>query len=142
MELVAQTRSVESPFLDPLDQIDLADEFTCKAIQRCSEAWYTTFDEMLARGSTRLSSRLRANAAYRYAMPPLNTPSNVRDFIACVVHGMMVGAIIDDLGTRWLYAAQVASGNLKKHFAEGASPASPRTAKGRNSKKNKAPLPL
>jgi hypothetical protein len=100
-------------FENTLDEIVFTSQFDCPAIERCCQAWYRTFEKALAQGSSRVMARLRANAAYRFAIPPLNTPENVRDFIACVVHGMMVRSILDDLGTRWLYAAQVASGNLK-----------------------------
>jgi len=95
--------------LEPMDNIDLAPDFDCPAIKRCCEAWYSAFKKAQADGINPVSVRLRANEAYRYAMPPLNTLENISDFIACVVHGMMVGCIIDELGTRWIHAARAAS---------------------------------
>jgi hypothetical protein len=41
-------------------------------------------------------------------MPPLSGPENIRDFIACVAHAMLIGAILGPDGARLLYAAQVA----------------------------------
>jgi len=92
----------------PMDNIDLAPAYDCPAIQRCAEAWYRAYQNAETKGVNPISVRLRANEAYRYAMPPLNTPENVRDFLACVVHGMMVGAIIDELGSIWIRAARAA----------------------------------
>ena len=94
----------------PIDNIDLAPAYDCPAIQRCAEAWYRAYQNAETKGVNPISVRLRANEAYRYAMPPLNTPENVRDFLACVVHGMMVGAIIDELGSIWIRAARAAYG--------------------------------
>jgi hypothetical protein len=41
-------------------------------------------------------------------MPPLLGAENIREFIACVAHGMLIGAIENKDATRLLYAAQVA----------------------------------
>lgn len=96
------------PF-QPMENIDLAPEYSCPAIDRCSKAWYTAFQQSTDAGKNPVAVRLIANEAYRYAMPPLNSPKNIKDFIACVVHGMMVGAIIDELGNRWIQAARAAA---------------------------------
>jgi hypothetical protein len=56
--------------------------------------------------------------AYRRAMPSLSGPDNIRDFIACVAHGMLIGAIRDTDGARLLYAAQVARGALQNSPAK------------------------
>jgi hypothetical protein len=48
-------------------------------------------------------------AAYRQALPPLCGQENIRNFIACVAHGILIDAIGDSTGARLLYAAQVAS---------------------------------
>jgi hypothetical protein len=51
-------------------------------------------------------------------MPSLSGPDNIRDFIACVAHGMLIGAIRDTDGARLLYAAQVARGALQNSPAK------------------------
>ena len=124
--------------LEPMDNIDLSPDFDCPAINRCCQAWYRGYKNAQAKGTNPVSVRLRANEAYRYAMPPLNSPENIRDFIACVVHGTMVGAVVDDLGTRWLYAAQVAASMFKQ-----VKPSKPKKTKPprRNPAKRRYPPP-
>jgi len=55
-----------------------------------------------------ISAWLRGNEAYRNAMPPLNTPDNIRDFVACLTHGMIINAIVDPFSARLLNAAKLA----------------------------------
>ena len=45
-------------------------------------------------------------------MPDLAGFENIRDFIACTAHGMIIGAIDSIEGAKLLYAAQVAVGAL------------------------------
>ncbi len=47
-------------------------------------------------------------------MPPLSGEQNIRDFIACAAHGMLIDAIDPPVGARLLYAAQVAHRTLHK----------------------------
>ena len=47
-------------------------------------------------------------AAYCSVMPRLSDPESIREFIACVVHGMGIGVIPSAEGARLLYGAQVA----------------------------------
>lgn len=107
-----------------MDNIDIPSEYDCPEVRRCCQAWYDAFQKAQASRVHPVSVRLRANEAFRYAMPPLNSRKNIPGFIACVVHGMKVGAIIDELGTRWLYAAQVASALYK----------APKSSKSKNKK--------
>jgi hypothetical protein len=59
--------------------------------------------------------------AYCTVLPRLSDPNSIREFIACVVHGMAIGVIPSSEGTRLLYGAQVAHSALpspkrnKKH---------------------------
>jgi len=78
------------------------------AVQRCCAAYNHTLAAELPNG--RFAATTRASEAYRKAMPFLSNYSNIRDFIACVTHGMLIEAIPDDRGARFLYAAQVALG--------------------------------
>jgi hypothetical protein len=41
-------------------------------------------------------------------MPPLSGYRNICDFIACAAYGTLLGAIKDENGSEFLYAAQVA----------------------------------
>ncbi len=47
--------------------------------------------------------------AYRKAMPPLTGAGNIRDFIACVAHGMLMDVFQPAESTKLLYAAQLAA---------------------------------
>jgi len=47
-----------------------------------------------------------AHDAYRNALPPLSGVENIRDFIACVAHGMLIDSIRDCVAARLLYAAK------------------------------------
>jgi hypothetical protein len=51
----------------------------------------------------------KANRAYREALPPLRGEENIRDFIACVAHGMALDVFDTKEASKMLYAAQVAA---------------------------------
>jgi hypothetical protein len=53
-------------------------------------------------------ARAAAHKAFQKALPPLTGLKNIQNFIACVAHGMLIGAILDPDGARLLHAAQVA----------------------------------
>jgi hypothetical protein len=125
--------------LEPMDNIDISADFSCPAIDRCCQAWYKAFKNAQAKGTNPVSVRLRANEAYRYAMPPLTSTENIRDFVACVVHGMMVGAIIDELAARWLYAAQITTSMFKQ--AKRPKSLKKKASGSRSAKRNAAPTP-
>lgn len=104
---------VPSDYADTIDEIILHPHHDCPPIDRCCQAWYDMFERALSQGASRMMARLRANAAYRFAMPPLNSPENVRDFVACVIHGHMAHVILPDLASRLFYGAQVATSIVK-----------------------------
>lgn len=54
-----------------------------------------------------------AEHACRLNLPTLDRADAVRDFIACVAVGMLLGAITGADGARLLYAAQVATASLR-----------------------------
>ena len=58
----------------------------------------------------------RANKAYCEAMPALSYAGNIRDFIACVGHGMLIGVFQPEEASRLLYAAQVATSAEAKRY--------------------------
>src|ERR1035437_5379457 len=76
------------------------------AIVRCCNEWQRVFKELKAKRD--LAPGYFCDKAFRNAMPPLSGFENIRDFIARTAHGMLIGAIRDDLGSKLLYAAQVA----------------------------------
>jgi hypothetical protein len=46
-------------------------------------------------------------------MPRLVGYENIRDFVACVAEGILLGAITESQSSRLLYAAQVAQGAIR-----------------------------
>jgi hypothetical protein len=91
--------------------MSLPDEVTINsAVQRCVTAWRQAlaFKKVTDPFEPGVWSHDYAGQAYRNAMPWLSTPDNVDAFIACVAHGLAIGAIDRRDATKLLYAAQVA----------------------------------
>ena len=86
------------------------------AVALCCEAWDRIYQANLAGGRSRSVAKFNAREAYSNALPPLAGPENIRDFIACVAHGMLIGAIAEARCTRLLYAAQVAHTALRSQL--------------------------
>jgi len=80
------------------------------AVARCMKAWIRTFKEARAKNKSEYESEKAAIQAYRDAMPSPSGHENIRDFIACVARGMLIGIIVGNDSTKLLYAAQVATG--------------------------------
>jgi hypothetical protein len=78
------------------------------AVQHCLDAWQETLDRQVANGIDEYSAARSAHKAYRLAMPNPDSDQTIRDFIACVSRGILIGAIKDSDAARLLYAAQVA----------------------------------
>jgi hypothetical protein len=78
------------------------------AIVRCCEAWSRGFQTEMTKSKNKVFASLTADNAYRNAMPPLSGRENIRDFVACTAHGMLIGAIRESKGRNLLYAAQIA----------------------------------
>ena len=93
---------------DPLDSVPKS-----IAVVRCTESWTRTAMKEIAAGTDVVTARKVANDSYRMAMPPLVGFANIRDFIACVTHGVLIGAIQSKDSTKLLYAAQVALAGQK-----------------------------
>jgi hypothetical protein len=92
----------------PLPSPDNASPATANpAVARCCLAYATA----LQASKDRYESVRNAKRAYREAIPPLTGQENIRDFIACIAHGMLIEAIETTDGTKFLYAAQVAYGS-------------------------------
>ena len=83
------------------------------AVARCMNARERVYQEELVKGTDRGHASLAADVAYRDAMPPLSDYENIRDFIACLAHAMLIGVIRGDQGNRLLYASQVALSTVR-----------------------------
>ena len=90
------------------------------AIAKCHQAWtkqIEAYNRKEGKQYTELDPgpycKHYAGLAYRMAMPYLSSSLNIDAFIACVTHGMSIGAIEDKLGTKLLYASQVATTSRK-----------------------------
>jgi hypothetical protein len=88
------------------------------AIRHCCVAWQRSYDAYLENtkgsGIDRAFAAHHAGPAYRKAMPPLAGHKNIRDFIACAAHGILIDAIPQKRANQLLYAAQVALSSLKR----------------------------
>jgi hypothetical protein len=93
------------------------------AVAFCCEVHKRALKAASDNGRSQIGAVLDAGRAYRNALPPLSGHENIRDFIACIAHGMLMGAIEGPDATRLLYAAQVA------HTTDAKGPGRPKTAK-------------
>ena len=79
------------------------------AVARCCAAFNRAFLATLAGDlDNEISARADGNEAYRKALPPLHGDCNIRNFIACVAHGVLINVISDSDAHRVLYAARIA----------------------------------
>lgn len=101
------------PTLEPLP----ASSASKAAIRRCRAAWKRAYDICIEEGGDNLLNRStaakKAAPVYRAAMPALDGLDNVRDFIACTAHGILIETVPPDLAGQLLYSAQVALGVLQ-----------------------------
>jgi hypothetical protein len=93
------------------------------AVQRCSEARDRCIRECRAKSLNSYDMAKRAAEAYCAAMPDLSGYENIRDFIACTSYGMVNGLIDAIEGSKFLYAAQVASSVLRHELKDQKRPA-------------------
>jgi hypothetical protein len=82
------------------------------AVRRCCAAWWRAYKEYMDRHDNDFLEQPYAsqNAATAYfnAMPLLSGEDNIRDFIACVTHGIITDVLPNERCGQILYAAQVA----------------------------------
>lgn len=110
------------PSYDP--PVTPAESLQNPAIARCADAWQARSRAVLATGESKYTAAQEANDAFRQAMPPLTTAENIRDFIACVARGLLIGAIKNEDAARLFYAAQVAQRTVPRSAPSPATPAS------------------
>lgn len=87
------------------------------ALRRCCAAWQRSFDAYMAQikrpdDTDKVLAAIEAGEAYRNAMPLLSGYEGVRDFLACIAHGILIGAIKPEISGQLLYAAQIALNTL------------------------------
>ncbi len=78
---------------------------------------------LLAKAGEDYDTRNAASAAYRYAMPDTSTRQGIKDYIACVLHGMTVDAINHNDGSRLLAGARIALAAHRGRRGKGAEKA-------------------
>jgi hypothetical protein len=89
-----------------------------KAIKRCCSAWQRAYDIAFKdpgnKGLEEYRAEDAAQTAYCNAMPVLAGYEGIRDFVACVAHGVLIGTISKVKSGQLLYAAQVAISTLSR----------------------------
>lgn len=78
------------------------------AVARCLKAWNAAYRATERNGEDEEECAYVAAMAYCEALPPLFGVRNIRNYIACVAHGVAIGAIDRSEGSGLIYAAQVA----------------------------------
>jgi hypothetical protein len=97
------------PYLSaPVAPPDSSPALQNPAVAHCCEVWESARREALNAGYSMVISRVAAHKAFQKSLPPLTGLENIQNFIACVAHGMLIGAILSQDGARLLYAAQIA----------------------------------
>lgn len=82
------------------------------AVEVCCESYLNITQPLREKKISEENIARAGQMAYCTAMPRLADSESIREFIACVVHGMAIGAIPSQEGTRLLYGAQVAHSAL------------------------------
>ena len=78
------------------------------AVAHCQQTWERVYRSVLKYRKSKALALFDAGVAFREAMPLLAGHENISDFIACVTYGMENLVLMEDTGTKLLYAAQVA----------------------------------
>ena|ERR1700734_2813370 len=78
------------------------------AVAYCCKTWKRAYRAAIDDHDSERWASNKAGEAFRAALPPLTTPENRGDFVACVAHGILIGAISEKHGGKLLYAVQIA----------------------------------
>jgi len=103
-----------SPFIPALEDIPNGCALENVAVIRCCGVAHRVFLAALASGKPNDAAESEGAAAYRRALPPLDSHENIRNFISCVAHAMLIRIIDANEAPRLLYAAQCAVGAVPK----------------------------
>ena len=92
------------------------------AVARCCAAGAAARRAAIAQKQSRYDCTVATREAYRNkVMPPLCGVDSIRDFVACVAHGSLLGVFSDSESTKLLYAAQVLAGGMSQSRTSKAS---------------------
>ena len=83
------------------------------AVQRCCAARDRSLEDSRALNLGKCEAGGRSQQAYRNALPDLAGYENIRDFVACISHGLLTGDISPINSPTYLYAGQVAISALR-----------------------------
>ena len=83
------------------------------AIASCISAYDRAYQQSIKTRKGEFEAGRDAGKAFCDAMPPLCGYENIRDFVACIAHAMVIGAMREDHGAKLLYAAQVSLSALR-----------------------------
>ena len=83
-------------------------------VEVCDKMFAEAVEKALKEEKSPTLAKQAGKLAYCAALPKLSGAGYIRDFIACVTHGMALEIIPSAEGTRLLYAAQVAHMALTK----------------------------
>lgn len=93
------------------------------AVLECWTAYQQKYAIECGKGAREDDAYLDAKMAYRMAIPCLTDKASMRDFVACVTHGLVLGLIPNEDVGKLLYAANVAAGMLQnEQKAESSAP--------------------
>jgi hypothetical protein len=79
------------------------------AIARCYAAFQKTYHTAFGRKADGHDAHNKGKLAFREALPPLISRTNIRNFIACVTYGLAIELISSGDGMRLLTAARTAA---------------------------------
>ena len=103
-----------SPFIPAADNLVNGSAIENLGVIRCCGAAHRAFLAALAGGKPNETAQSEGAEAYRRAMPPLDSDENIRNFISCVAHAMLIRIIDPTEAPRLLYAAQCAIAAVRK----------------------------
>lgn len=103
-----EAREAQADAAADTSQVLSGDALSNPVVARCAHAYNETYQTAIEEDHSEGWARAAANKAYRQAMPPLTGRENIRDFIACVAHALLLDALQGNDATRLLYAAQIA----------------------------------
>jgi hypothetical protein len=84
------------------------------AILLCCQAEKRSRRESRSKGRDIVETQICADEAYRKALPELVGYENIRDFIACVTHGMVIGTVTAFQADKLLNGARLALSALRQ----------------------------
>lgn len=96
------------------------------AVLRCWTAYEQAYAVARGKGQSHLDASHQGITAYRDAIPILSDLAAIRDFVACIKHGMALQLIPKDEGATFLSGAGLAAG---AHRREATAPGEPKKAK-------------